>query len=160
THIVDALECVVSLFFSNNVRHNLRAAYILCDELVEITCRHRAKQIERGLGRANFHELLKHRGVKLNPKTTALGSALQSRHETRNNMQHESPAGTVDIQHCADAILDAVEAMENCFHGTKAELPPVLKVALRTARVFSRQGGALQRTGFVRAMQACDWRGL
>jgi len=41
-HIVDALESVLSIYFSN-CRHKERAAFILTDELVEITCREKVK---------------------------------------------------------------------------------------------------------------------
>jgi hypothetical protein len=36
--ITDALEGVVSIYFSD-VRHKLRAAFILRDELVEMSCK-------------------------------------------------------------------------------------------------------------------------
>lgn len=36
--IVDSLECVLSIYFSG-VRHNLRSAFILCDETVEVALR-------------------------------------------------------------------------------------------------------------------------
>jgi hypothetical protein len=36
--ITDALEGVVSIYFSD-VRHKLRAAFILQDELVEMSCK-------------------------------------------------------------------------------------------------------------------------
>jgi hypothetical protein len=42
-HIVDSLECVLTIYFSN-CRHKERAAFILCDELAEVTCRERVKQ--------------------------------------------------------------------------------------------------------------------
>jgi hypothetical protein len=37
-YIVDALETVLTIYFSN-CRHKERAAFILCDELVEVVCR-------------------------------------------------------------------------------------------------------------------------
>jgi hypothetical protein len=156
--VKDALECVLSVFFSS-ARHNLRAAFILCDELVEITCRERAKRTQPNLGRLNFPALLRFPAVALDPKVNALGVSLLANHETRNAMQHVSSAITVDSQHCADAILDAVEAIEHCFGGSKAALPGVLLTALRGVQLLSSQGDAVHRIGFTRAMQLHPWRG-
>ena len=41
--IADSLESVVEIYFSG-VRHRERAAFILCDNLVEMACKSRAKQ--------------------------------------------------------------------------------------------------------------------
>lgn len=158
-HIVDSLECVISVFFSS-VRHNLRAAFILCDELVEVTCKAKAKQKNPKLGKINFFDLLKHQDVALDSKTTALGGSLFASHQTRNNLQHENPAATVDVQHCADAILDAVQAIEHCFPGTTAALnfPPAIRVAMRVTRLLSSQGDLFQRSAFKSAMHDHGWR--
>lgn len=78
---------------------------------------------------------------------------------TRNDMQHNNPAATVDGQHCADAIIDAVEVIEHCFPGAKASLPEKLKVTLRVVRLFSQHGDPRQQTEFGDAMQAHPWRG-
>ena len=64
-HIVDALESVLSIYFSN-CRHKERAAFILCDELVEITCREKVKQAVPRLGRMGFRGLLTHAAVGFN----------------------------------------------------------------------------------------------
>lgn len=40
--IIDALESVLEIYFSG-VRHRERAAFILCDNLVEMTCKTKAK---------------------------------------------------------------------------------------------------------------------
>src|SRR5690349_15740129 len=101
-HIVDALESVVSLYFSN-CRHKERAAFILCDELVEVTCREKIKIRIPTLGRMRFAQLLDHAEVGLNHRTHPLGVLVHACHSTRNDMQHNNPAATVDTQHCADA---------------------------------------------------------
>jgi len=41
--IIDTLESVLEIYFSG-VRHRERAAFILCDNLVEMTCKTKAKQ--------------------------------------------------------------------------------------------------------------------
>ncbi len=80
-------------------------------------------------------------------------------HKTRNDMQHNNPAATVDSQHCADAIIDAVDVMEHCFPGSKIVLPDKLKVTLRVMRLLSQHGDPHQQTEFGNAMQQHPWRG-
>ncbi len=66
---------------------------------------------------------------------------------------------TVDGQHCADAIIDAVEVIEHCFPGAKAALPDKLKVTLRVVRLFSQHGDGNHQREFGDAMQRYQWRG-
>ena len=157
-HIVDALESVLSIYFSN-CRHKERAAFILCDELVEVTCREKIKQSVRNLGIMNFHGLMTHASVAFNVNAPGLGKSVFDCHKTRNDMQHSNPAATVDSQHCADAIIDAVDVVEHCFPGAKAALPERLKVTLRVVRLFSQHGDLRQQTDFGNAMQTHPWRG-
>lgn len=157
-HLVDALESVLSIYFSN-CRHKERAAFILCDELVEVTCRERIKQAVPTLGRMQFPGLLTHAKVGFNVTVAGLGKSVVDCHKTRNDMQHNNPAATVDSQHCADAIIDAVDVIEHCFPGTKHDLPDKLKVSLRVVRLFSRHGDPVIQTAFSEAMRAYTWRG-
>ena len=157
-HIVDALESVLSLFFSN-CRHNERAAFILCDELVEVTCREKVKQTLPNLGNMNFHSLITHASIGFNVATPGLGKSVHDCHKTRNDMQHNNPAATVDSQHCADAIVDAVDVIEYCFPGAKTALPDKLKVTFRVVRLLSQHGDPHQQTQFGDAMQTHQWRG-
>ncbi|MBE0656240.1 MAG: hypothetical protein IH602_01040 [Bryobacteraceae bacterium] len=157
-HLVDTLESVLSLYFSN-CRHKERAAFILCDEFVEVTCREKVKLRHRNLGRLNFHDLLRHAEVGLDT-ATGLGQPVFACHNTRNDIQHNNPAATVDGQHCADAIMDAVEVLEHCFPGAKEALPEKLKITLRVMRLFSQQGDPRQQTEFGDAMQKHQWRGV
>lgn len=156
-HIVDALESVLSLYFSN-CRHKERAAFILCDELVEVTCREKVKLRHQNLGRIGFYGLVTHAEVGLSV-TAGLGKSVYECHNTRNDMQHNNPAATVDGQHCADAIMDGVDVIERCFPGAKAALPEKLKVTLRVVRLFSQHGDPHQQTEFGDAMQTHQWRG-
>lgn len=157
-HIVDALESVLTIFFSN-CRHKERAAFILCDELVEVTCREKLKQTLPNLGRIQFRGLITHAHVALSITAAGLGRSVYDCHTTRNDMQHNNPAATVDSQHCADAIMDAVEVIEHCFPGAKADLPDKLKVTLRVIRLYSQAGDPAQQTAFADAMQGYTWRG-
>ena len=156
-HIVDALESVLSIYFSN-CRHKERAAFILCDELVEITCRQKVKQTIPKLGRMHFRALLTHAEVGLTV-AAGIGKAVHDCHLTRNDMQHNNAAATVDSQHCADAIIDVVEVIEHCFRGAMADLPEKLKVTLRVVRLYSQNDQPVQQTAFADAMQTHTWRG-
>ena len=147
----------MSIYFSN-CRHKERASFILCDELVEITCRHRVKQAVPRLGRMQFRGLLTHAQVGLTV-ARGIGKSVHDCHLTRNDMQHNNPAATVDSQHCADAIVDAVEVIEHCFPGTKTDLPEKLKVTLRVVQLYSQNGQPAQQAAFADAMQEYTWRG-
>jgi hypothetical protein len=120
--IIDALESVISIYFSD-VRHRARATFILADELVEMTCKAKARQTIRTLGHITFVPLLQHATVDLAPATNALGATLANNHATRNQLQHVNAALSVDDQHCADAILDAVSTIEHCFPGQLRHSP-------------------------------------
>ena len=156
--IVDSLECVLSVYFSG-VRHNHRAAFILCDELVEVTPRAKIKEKVFNPGQLNFHQLLRHAETLLDPHSQPLGKRLQATHKTRNDMQHNNAAAAVDVQHCADAICDAVECIEHCFSGARKDLPDRLKIALRVVRIYSTNGDPTHRNAFEASMLKHPWRG-
>jgi hypothetical protein len=162
--ITDALESVVSIYFSD-VRHKLRAAFILTDELVEMICKTKAKQAQPNLGHIYFVPLLRHAAVDLNPVVdpqnpvvVQLGTTLHANHQTRNQLQHVNPALSVDDQHCADAILDAVDTIE-CFPGSRAAFQFALRIALRVISLHSSQGDLRQRNEFEDAMRTHRWNG-
>lgn len=158
-HLNDALECVVSLFFSN-VRHNYRAAFILCDELVEVTCREKIKSTLRGrpLGHMTFHSHVTHQQVGFDVNTPGLGKSIMDCHNIRNDMQHNNAAATVDEDHCADAILDAVHVMDHCFPGSSAAFPERLKIALRVVGLYGQHSDTGLRNRFADAMRNERWR--
>lgn len=53
--ITDALESVLDIYFSG-VRHRERAAFILCDNLVEMACKTKAQQHDHNfVMRCGFH---------------------------------------------------------------------------------------------------------
>jgi hypothetical protein len=155
--IIDGLECVLSVYFSN-VRHHNRAAFLLCDELCEVACRAKMRATHPNIGRIGFFQLLGHASVGLDPAVAgSLGETLNRNHETRNQMQHAVAAATVDDQHCADAILDVVSAMEHCFPGTLPLLSEGIRIALRVVRVHSTQGTHQQRAAFDEEMRKFKW---
>jgi hypothetical protein len=157
-HIIDSLESVLSIYFSN-CRHKERAAFILCDELVEVTCREKLKQTIRKLGRMDFYSLMTHAAIGFDVTNPGLGKSVFDCHQNRNDMQHNNPAATVDPQYCADAIIDAVEVIERCFPGTKTALPDKHKVTMRVVRLLSQHGDPCQQNAFGGAMQTNQWRG-
>lgn len=61
--IIDALESILEIYFSG-VRHRERAAFILCDNLVEMTCKTKAKQHNHRFDMiCNFHDACTAPGV-------------------------------------------------------------------------------------------------
>lgn len=157
-HIVDALESVLSIYFSN-CRHKERAAFLLCDELVEVCCRTKIREAGGNPRPLNFRDLLAHPAVALDPTAPGLGRWVFDCHQSRNDMQHNNPAATVDAQHCADAIIDAVDLIEHCFQGAKADLSDKLKVTVRVVRLLSQHGDPQHQTAFADAMRTNTWRG-
>jgi len=127
--IIDALESVIDIFFSG-VRHRERAAFILCDNLLEMVCKTKAKQHDHNFNlRCSFYDAVNAPGVSL---PNQLKNRIEGYRDTRNNMQHASAAATVDLQYCATAILDALKVIDRCWHNTSnSQLPYWMKVALR-----------------------------
>lgn len=155
--IADSLECVLSVYFSG-VRHNLRAAFILCDGLVELTCKAKVETHGVQLNRINFPSLLKHQHVGLDPTSGGVGKKCHDSHLVRNKMHHVNAAATVDTRRCADAILDAVDCIEHCFPGAGAALDDRVLVALRVVKIYSSQGDGTIRGNFEDQMSRYGWR--
>ena len=155
--IVDALESVLGIYFSD-VRHRERAAFILCDELIEMSCKLRAREhIHTFNMNCSFHASWNALGVAI-PAAT-LGASIQANRNTRNNMQHSSAAATVDDQHCADAILDAVQVINHCWPNASAnDLRNWMKCALRIVTLYSSNGNPQHRLEFEDAMRDGKWR--
>jgi hypothetical protein len=157
--IVDALECVVSVYFSG-VRHNLRAGFILCDGLVELTCKAKAESAGWQPAHINFAPLLKLAQVGLDPANVALGKKCEDSHKVRNKMHHVNAAATVDARRCADAILDAVDCINHCFPNASSDFNDALNIALRLVRLFSSLGDGRHQSDFMSRMSDYRWRTL
>ena len=73
--IIDSLESIVDIFLSG-VRHRERAAFILCDNLVELACKTKAKQNNHNFNmRCNFYDAWNAPGVQLPQRTLGGESA-------------------------------------------------------------------------------------
>ena len=156
--ILDAFELVIDIFFSG-VEHRERAAFILCDNLIEMTCKTRAIQEKHDYKERSFHKHLEADGVE--PNIGSLAAQLLRYHDTRNNMQHANVALTVNTQHCADAILDTVSLIEKLWPGTDIRnIRPRLKIALRIIfHLYSSNAIRGNRRAFEDKMSRHRWRG-
>lgn len=155
--IVHGLESVVDIYLSS-VRHRERAAFILCDNLVEMVCKTKAvEHNHRFQTNCSFHDAWNAPGVQL-PRRT-LGRKIQNFRNVRNNMQHGSAAATVDSEYCAGAILTAVEVIDRCWRNSSNNFSHWLQVALRVIHLYSTEGDAIKRRPFENSMQNIRWRG-
>lgn len=157
-HIIDSLECVLTVFFSN-ARHNLRAAYILCDSLVETSCREKIKVTAPNPGRQSYHWHLAHATVGLDPTHSPLGGRLTACHTIRNDLQHNTPSLMPDNEHCADAIKNLVECIEHCFPGSIAAFPDKIRVLLRILGLYGQHGDPVKKGQFFGRLTTYNWRG-
>ena len=95
SEIIDSLESITEIFLSG-IRHRERAAFILCDNLIEMACKTKAKQRNHRFNLScGFHDAWNAPGVNLPP--TGIGGRVQSRRDTRNLMQHANASITTKI---------------------------------------------------------------
>ena len=162
SEILDALESVLDIFLSD-IRHRERAAYILCDNLVEMACKTKHTQYcrrnaTRPNTRCQFHEAIGLPGCRLSQQ---LRDRLQSRRDTRNLMQHQNVAVAVDLHASADAILDIPEVVCRLWGRNALDnIRPWQRVAIRVVRLYSNSGDQAARAQFENAMRDERWRGI
>lgn len=155
SEIVTAFESVVDIYFSS-VRHRERAAFILCDNLVEMACKARAYEHNSSFPRrCNFPDAIGAAGVKRR-LTKRIRDRLEAFHQTRNDFQHKNAAGTVDASLCADAISTAREALLRLWPDTV--FPSKLACSLRVVRLYQTSGDAATQGRFERLMADFEWR--
>ena len=156
--VIDAFESIMDIYFSG-VRHRERAAFILCENLIEMVCKTKAKQRDHRFNMlCDFHDAVTAPGV---PLSNELVVRVEGYRNTRNNMQHASVAATVDSQHCATAILDAVTVADRCWRSTSnRRFAPWMQCALRIIRLYSSEGDGNQRGLFEETMRSRNWRGI
>jgi hypothetical protein len=155
--VIDALESILGIYFSG-IRHRERAAFILTDELIEMACKLRAREHNHSFDMScGFFEAWNAPGVTVPPDP--LGNSIQASRNNRNNMQHANLAATVDDQHCADAIMDALQVIEHCWPSAATnDLRPPMICALRIVRLYSSRGNQRQRIPFEDALRNGHWR--
>jgi len=152
--ITDALESVLDIYFSG-VRHRERAAFILCDNLVEMACKTKAQQHDHTFEmRCGFHAAWNAAGVRLDP--LSLGQRVQDSHEARNNLQHGNAAATVDVAFCATAIMDSFEVIKTLW--PDVNLHPRVVCALRIVRLYAASTDPVMCEAFEDAMRDFGWR--
>ena len=154
--IIEALDSILEIYFSG-VTHRERAAFILCDNLVEMTCKTKAIQNNHRFDTScNFYTSCNAPGVVL---PDALKTRVLGYRNTRNNMQHATAAGTVSLTHCATAILDVVKVIDHCWPNTSStQFPDRIKCALRIIKLYSSEGNVSLRELFETKMQTQKWR--
>jgi len=102
--VLDLLESVLGIFFYD-IRYKERSVFILCDNLVELSCKTKIKQMnyKEDVKKMSFYSAL--REVQIGKK---LRDRLLIRRDIRSDMQHQLAGITIDKQQCADAIIDLV----------------------------------------------------
>ena len=157
--IFDGFESILDVFASN-IRNRERVAYILCDNLIELTCKTKAHQHDNQFDRrCGFHRAWNAPGVNLAPG--GLGGRVQNRRDTRNTMQHGNAAVTVTTENCADAILDVKRTINQIWRDTTSRnLSPPYIVLLRIVELYSSNGNAMKRQQFEDQMRKAQWRGM
>lgn len=156
--ILDSLESILEIFFSG-VRGRERAAFILCDNLVEMACKSKAKQHDHRFDMScNFHQAWNAPGVALDPN--GLGRRVHDHRETRNNMQHASAAASVDVGYCASAIGDVAEVINTLWPVAPAgsNFGQRVSCALRIVRLHNSEADPTAREAFEDKMRDFGWR--
>lgn len=157
TEIIDAFESILDIFLSD-IRHRERAAFILCDNLVEMACKTKAKQWNHNFNtNCGFYDAWNAPRVHLG--RNGLGRRVHSRRDVRNTMQHASAAVTVDVCACADAILDLPEVMKKLWGRSALQnLRLWQKIAIRIINLYSSNGDSNRRRLFEDEMRQEKWR--
>ena len=155
--IIDGYESILDVFTSD-IRHRERVAFILCDNLVELSCKTKAYQYDHNFNRqCGFYAAWNAPGVTLAPN--GLGARVNSHRDMRNTMQHGNAAVTVTIDNCADAIIDVGKVIDRFWrYTTQNNMTPVYKAILRIVKLYSSDGDAAMRQAFEDAMRQRAWR--
>src|SRR5689334_5018083 len=112
--------------------------------MVEMACKLRAREANHRFSMSvGFNAAWNDQNVALDPN--GLGGRVQASRNTRNTLQHQSAAATVDDRHCADAIIDGVAVIEHCWPGASTnDFLPWMRCALRIVRLISTQGDVVR----------------
>lgn len=110
--ITDYLEPIISIYLSD-FRHKERSAFILCDNLIELSCKLRIKERNPA---DNNNRNRDFPGAVVDAKIPKkFMEALLKRHRIRNDMQHEKMGVAIDPQDCACDILNVVKVIKKLW---------------------------------------------
>ena len=142
TEIIDFLESLLGIYFYD-IRHKHRSVFILCDSLIELSCKIKIVERDENINTKSFNfdqSLIKAKvPLKLRRKLT-------SSHKLRNEMQHKSSILTIDEQKCADSIMDLVELLKKLWGKYCLDYNPNwVNCALRIIQLQSSQGNIKKR---------------
>lgn len=155
--VLDLLESILGIFFYD-IRYKERSVYILCDNLVELSCKTKIKQInyKEDVKKMSFYSALKE--VQIGEK---LRDRLLIRREIRSDMQHQLAGITIDKQQYADAIMDLVALLNHRNLWGKYAFDPApvwVFCGLRIVKLYSRFGQTRKRKMLEGTLQReIDW---
>lgn len=140
--IIDFLESLLGIYFYD-IRHKHRSVFILCDTLVELSCKIKVVERDENINTKsfNFNQSLIEAKVPLKLRRKLLSS-----HKLRNEMQHKSSILTIDEQKCADSIMDFVELLRKLWGKYCMDYTPDwVNCSLRIIKLHSSQGNIKKR---------------
>lgn len=142
TEIIDFLESLLGIYFYD-IRHKHRSVFILCDTLIELSCKIKIVERDENINPKSFNfdqSLIKAKvPLKLRRKLT-------SSHKLRNEMQHKSSILTIDEQKCADSIMDLVELLQKLWGKYCMDYTPDwVNCSLRIIKLHSSNGNIKKR---------------
>lgn len=156
TEIIDFLESLLGIYFYD-IRHKHRSVFILCDTLVELSCKIKIveKNESANTKSLNFRQSLQN--AKVSPQLT---KRLLVSHGLRNDMQHKSTILTIDEQKCADSLMDLVELLKKLWGRYSMDyIPAWVNCALRIIKLQSSQGKIKKRKELKEhILNEVDWK--
>ncbi len=155
--VISSLESILDLYFSD-VHDKYRATFILTDNLLETSCKKKARQEDHTFGlKKNFHNTVTSDVLGV---PTDLCNRLEDFHDTRNKIQHQGSALTVNQRYCADAIICSVTLLEELWPSVRSEnIRNWMSCALKVVWLYSSHGDISKREPFEIEMRRTEWRG-
>lgn len=154
--IIDFLESILSIFFYD-IRHKERSAFILVDNLVEVSCKARLRERDKQI---NYNTKLKEI-LKISRIGGELKKRLLARRKERNAMQHDLVAVTVTKEHCADSIVDLCVLLKRLWgkYALDSAYDWIL-CALRIVKLYSKVGDQDKRTNVENYLGKYKWNSV
>jgi hypothetical protein len=151
--IIDFIEAILSIFFYD-IKQRERAAIILIDNLVEVSCKAKLREGKKTLsGLKELDDVLKAAGIR-----GELKKRLLRRRKERNIMQHDLVAVTVSHEHCADSLIDFCELLRKLWGKSALDSAPEWIIcSLRIAKLYSRSGDQDKRANLENYLEKYNW---